>query len=131
MILTKLIVQSVGGSAVLHAAAFGFSAPHLVGCHAAPLPARQGGLPTGAAAAAILSQVVNHHHGGIHASQRVHAALARRVKTCGAQVQLVVARHLYERTPSERSLKAGPEPAAIGRFPRIRKNAQREKALPM
>lgn len=91
----------------------------MAGCHVAPLPARERGLPTGvtataaaAIAASVLSQVVNHHHGGIHASQRVHAALARRVKSRGAQIQLVVARHLDEGAPSERSLEAGSEPAA-------------------
>lgn len=107
------------------AAVFGLSALHQVGRHVAPLPARVRGLPTGAAGA-VLSQVVDDHHGGIHASQRVHAALASRVKSRGAQIQLVVARHLDERTPSERSLEASSEPAEETgrgqRSPEIRKN---------
>lgn len=109
----------------------------MAGCHVACLPARERGLPPRAATAAIaatttataaaLSQVLNRHHGGIHASQRVHAALARGVKARGAQVQLVVVRHLDEGAPSEHSLEAGSEPVAARR---VKGPRNQEEAFP-
>lgn len=67
------------------------------------------------ATAIALGRVVDHHHGGIHASQRVHAALTRRVKPRGAQIQLVVARNLDEGAPAEGSFEAGTKPVAMER----------------
>lgn len=72
-------------------------------------------LASGATAgtAVALGRVVDHHHGGIHASQRVHAALARGVEPRRTQVQLVVARNLDEGAPAERSFEASSKPAAM------------------
>lgn len=74
----------------------------------APLAARQREFL--GRAALTLGGVVNHHGGGVHSGQRVHAALTRRVEPRAAQLQLVVAGQLNERTPTERSLEARSEP---------------------
>lgn len=55
-------------------------------------------------------RVIHHYHGGIHARQGVHAALAGRVEARGPQLQLVIAGHLDKGAPAERLLEAGPEP---------------------
>lgn len=77
-----------------------------------PLPARQRELfrsaPCGPAVA--FRRVVNHQHGRIHSGQRVHAALTCGVEPRGAQLQLIVAGHFNERTPTEGSLEARSKP---------------------
>lgn len=75
----------------------------------ASLLAGMRGLP-GRAPTVAVRRVVNHQHGGVHPGQRVHAALAGRVEPRGAQLQLIVAGHLDERTPAERSLEARSKP---------------------
>lgn len=113
-ILAKLLMLSVWSSSVLHAhdAVSGLGGLHVTRSDVAPLPAQERVLASRAAAGAAiaLSRVVDHHHGGIHASQRVHAALARRVKPRGTQIQLVVARDLDEGAPAECSFEASSKP---------------------
>lgn len=83
----------------------------LAGRDVASLPGRQRGLPPFDGGVA-LGRVVNHHHGGIHSGQRVHAALARRVQPCGAELQLIIAGHLDERAPTKCPFEAGSKSGA-------------------
>lgn len=82
----------------------------MAGRDIASLPAGQGGFFQAPSPDIAFRWLVNHHRGRIHSGQRVHAALARGVVARGAQLQLVVAGHLNERTPAERSLEARSKP---------------------
>lgn len=60
-------------------------------------------LPTGFGILGVAG--IKHHCQGLHSGHSVQAALPGRVKSGGLELQLIIARHLDERTPAKCSLE--------------------------